>query len=301
MEKYPPWPTPREANPNLHKFSQGRVPMTPHPTREGSHNYAVPQDPFMQPQQGAQGFAPPTKTKTLHTSWLPLSPMYHNPGNAGGPPPNGYGGGGPLWQQAHKRRNQGLRMKEPQGRPTMVKGVTTRTTGGDGRPWEGGGRSPMLFPEPKWKQYQVQTRPPEARTICVLQPKEVEDYVTECVMTFFAKPLTYTQPYLRVAFVASYSKEAALNHYTAHLTYNPNHAMFTDWEAFLCEFSTKFGIPNTRVEAENTLTHLTMKDWERFSMFIIHYEQEAFETSWNERSLRFHLAWKRPYPSGYGI
>ncbi|KAG6904534.1 hypothetical protein DXG01_009209 [Tephrocybe rancida] len=125
-------------------------------------------------------------------------------------------------------------------------------------------------------------------------PKKWKTYVTECVMTFSAKPLTYAQPYLRVAFAASYLKEVALNHYTTHLTYNPNHPMFMDWEAFLYEFSTKFGIPNTRAEAENTLTRLTMKDWERFSMFIICFEQEAFKTGWNERSLRFHL--KRSLP-----
>ncbi|KAG6905293.1 hypothetical protein DXG01_003647 [Tephrocybe rancida] len=125
-------------------------------------------------------------------------------------------------------------------------------------------------------------------------PKKWKTYVTECVMTFSAKPLTYVQPYLRVAFAASYLKEVALNHYTTHLTYNPNHHMFTDWEAFLYEFSTEFGIPNTQAEAENTLTRLTMKDWERFSMFIICFEQEAFETSWNERSLCFHL--KRSLP-----
>ncbi|KAG6913637.1 hypothetical protein DXG01_005405, partial [Tephrocybe rancida] len=101
--------------------------------------------------------------------------------------------------------------------------------------------------------------------------------------------LTYTQPYLRVAFAASYLKEVALNHYTTHLTYNPNHPMFTDWEAFLYEFSTKFRIPNTRAEAENTLTCLTMKVWERFSMFIICFKQEAFETGWNKLSLCFHL------------
>ncbi|KAG6913774.1 hypothetical protein DXG01_004390 [Tephrocybe rancida] len=176
---------------------------------------------------------------------------------------------------------EGLLTEEPQGGyPTMVQAVTHPPGGGggDGRP--PGGWGPILdaFPPNQGgnnhyhfhaggnrqgngngnngncnqnrnnrKRLNIKSKlnlqKPKSFMGCDL--KKWKTYITECVMTFSAKPPTYAQPYLRVTFAASYLKEVTLNNNTAHLMYNPNHPMFTDWEAFLYKFSTKFGIPNT--------------------------------------------------------
>ncbi|KAF5376040.1 hypothetical protein D9615_007781 [Tricholomella constricta] len=80
-----------------------------------------------------------------------------------------------------------------------------------------------------------------------------------------------------------------MDYFRLQLTYNPQHPMFTNWEGFVHELGSRFGIPNSRVEAENNISRLKMKEWEKFTAFIIKFEQEAYETGWNWVVLQFTL------------
>ncbi|KAF5378101.1 hypothetical protein D9615_007648 [Tricholomella constricta] len=80
-----------------------------------------------------------------------------------------------------------------------------------------------------------------------------------------------------------------MDYFRLQLTYNPQHPMFTNWEGFVHELGSRFGIPNSRVEAENNISRLKMKEWEKFTAFIIKFEQEAYETGWNWVALQFTL------------
>ncbi|KAG6864941.1 hypothetical protein C0993_008423, partial [Termitomyces sp. T159_Od127] len=62
-----------------------------------------------------------------------------------------------------------------------------------------------------------------------------------------------------------------------------------NWQAFAQDFSSKFGIFDTVVEAEENLFNLWMRNNERFTTFIIHFEKEAYETGWNYNTLWFAL------------
>ncbi|KAG6883263.1 hypothetical protein C0992_009264, partial [Termitomyces sp. T32_za158] len=82
----------------------------------------------------------------------------------------------------------------------------------------------------------------------------------------------------------------ALDHYTALLRYNPRHPLFSDWQAFVQEFSEKFSVYDTVAKAENNLVNLKMSPDKRFTAFLVQFEKEAYKTSWNYHALRYQLS-----------
>ncbi|KAG5349099.1 hypothetical protein C0989_006028 [Termitomyces sp. Mn162] len=106
---------------------------------------------------------------------------------------------------------------------------------------------------------------------------------------FQAKPITFQLESSQVAFATSYLQGIAFDHYTALLWFNPNNPVLSNWLAFTQEFSSKFGIFDTIVEAEENLFNLQMRDNERFTTFIVWFKWEAYKTGWNYNALRFAL------------
>ncbi|KAG6887337.1 hypothetical protein C0995_016088 [Termitomyces sp. Mi166 len=88
----------------------------------------------------------------------------------------------------------------------------------------------------------------------------------------------------------SYLQGIVLDHYIAILCFNPGHSLITNWQAFVNKFSSKFGVYNTVAEAERKLASLKMSTDERFTMFVVQFEKEAYETGWNYNALRFQLS-----------
>ncbi|KAG5715182.1 hypothetical protein E4T56_gene3096 [Termitomyces sp. T112] len=106
---------------------------------------------------------------------------------------------------------------------------------------------------------------------------------------FQAKPITFQLESSRVAFTASYLQGIAFDHYTALLRFDPNNPVLSHWLAFTQEFLSKFGIFDTIAEVEEKLFNLQMRNNKRFTTFIVRFEREAYETSWNYNALRFAL------------
>ncbi|KAG6882454.1 hypothetical protein C0993_010477, partial [Termitomyces sp. T159_Od127] len=106
---------------------------------------------------------------------------------------------------------------------------------------------------------------------------------------FQAKPLTFQLESSRVAFAALYLQGIAFDHYTALLRFDPNSPVLSNWQAFAQEFSSKFGVFGTVVEAEENLYNLQMRNNKQFTTFIVRFEKEAYKTSWNCNALQFAL------------
>ncbi|KAG6871178.1 hypothetical protein C0992_011560, partial [Termitomyces sp. T32_za158] len=104
-----------------------------------------------------------------------------------------------------------------------------------------------------------------------------------------AKPITFQLDSARVAFAASYLQGIAFDHYTALLRFEPQNPVLSNWQAFVDEFSSKFGMFDTVAEAEDNLFNLKMRPEECFTTFIICFEKEAYETGWNYSALRYAL------------
>ncbi|KAG6887562.1 hypothetical protein C0995_014341 [Termitomyces sp. Mi166 len=98
----------------------------------------------------------------------------------------------------------------------------------------------------------------------------------------------------QVAFATSYLQGIAMDHYTAILCFNPGHPLFTNWQAFINEFFSKFSMFDTVAEAERKLMFLRMSANKCFTMFIVQFEKEAYKTGWNYNTLRFQLSKAMP-------
>jgi Zinc knuckle./Retrotransposon gag protein. len=104
-------------------------------------------------------------------------------------------------------------------------------------------------------------------------------------MTFYAKPITYRSDHARVTFAASYLTDHAQKHYITLLQHGAGHPATQTWVDFVSEFGYMFGVVNTQVEAQQNLRILQMHDRERFSTFIIRFEENSFESGWNDAAL----------------
>ncbi|KAG6884820.1 hypothetical protein C0992_005735, partial [Termitomyces sp. T32_za158] len=114
-------------------------------------------------------------------------------------------------------------------------------------------------------------------------------FLTQCLNLFQAKPVTFQLDNARVAFAASYLQGIAFDHYTALLWFEPQSPILLNWQAFVNEFSTKFGVFDTVAKAKDNLFNLRMRPEEQFTTFIIRFEKEAYETRWNYNVLWYAL------------
>ncbi|KAG6884921.1 hypothetical protein C0992_005597 [Termitomyces sp. T32_za158] len=237
----------------------------------------MPQLPLGPPCPPGRPPAPPSDSDNLGGS--PPLPQW-NPG----PPPGGAGplGGGP-----------------PGGRPP------------GGGPPEGWGPALGTFPPPQGRNhyyYYYNAGPPlrnpgpqddernalaqegkldiqKPESFTGHDPRRWQTYLTQCLNLFQAKPITFQLDSARIAFAASYLQGIAFDHYTALLRFKPQNPVLSNWQAFVDEFSSKFGVFDTVAKAEDNLFNLKMRPEERFTTFIIRFEKEAYETGWNYSAL----------------
>src|ERR1700731_107537 len=137
------------------------------------------------------------------------------------------------------------------------------------------------------QESKLDTRRPElfnGRERCKWKP-----FVTECLMTFFTKPVTFQGDHEKVTFAASYLTETTQSHYTSLLQYNPDHPALHSWEGFIREFGGMFGVVNTQIKVDQTLRRLQMTDLHHFSNHIIRFKASAFESNWNSAALQSEL------------
>ncbi|KAG6889717.1 hypothetical protein C0995_015015 [Termitomyces sp. Mi166 len=94
----------------------------------------------------------------------------------------------------------------------------------------------------------------------------------------------------------SYLQSIALDHYTAILCFNLSHPLFTNWQAFINKFSSKFrvydivGVYDTVAEAEKKLVSFRMSIDKHFTIFVVQFEKKAYKTEWNYNALKFLLS-----------
>jgi hypothetical protein len=92
-----------------------------------------------------------------------------------------------------------------------------------------------------------------------------------------------------VTFAASYLTDHAQKHYITLLQHQAGHPATHNWADFVAEFGYMFGVVNIQVEAQQNLRLLTMREHERFSTFIIRFEENSYDSGWNDAALLFEL------------
>ncbi|KAG6899678.1 hypothetical protein C0993_007989 [Termitomyces sp. T159_Od127] len=88
---------------------------------------------------------------------------------------------------------------------------------------------------------------------------------------FQAKPLTFQLESSQVAFATLYLQGIAFNHYMSLLQFDSNSLVLLNWQVFAQKFSSNFDV------------------FDIFTTFIVHFEKEAYKTSWNYNALWFAL------------
>ncbi len=119
-------------------------------------------------------------------------------------------------------------------------------------------------------------------------------FLTECLMTFAAKPHTYGGDRPKVIFAASYLTELAQKHYITLLQFQPHHPALYHWADFVQEFGNMFGNLNAKLEAERALARIKMKERDNFHHHLTRFEVHAYESGWNFEALRFALQQSLP-------
>lgn len=192
----------------------------------------------------------------------------------------------------------------PPGRPPVPPGQPGQPGGPPGQPGGqpgpfGGPGHPLGFPWPPYwgpppaaqngeqtalaREAKIETRKPDP--FSGKERSKWKGFLSECLMTFYAKPITYRSDHARVTFAASYLTDHAQKHYITLLQYGAAHPATQTWVDFVAEFGYMFGVVNTQVEAQQNLRILQMHDRERFSTFIIRFEENSFESGWNDTAL----------------
>ncbi|KAG6884314.1 hypothetical protein C0993_012215 [Termitomyces sp. T159_Od127] len=92
------------------------------------------------------------------------------------------------------------------------------------------------------------------------------------------KLLTFQLESSHVAFATLYLQSIAFDYYMALFQFDPNSLVLSNWQAFAQEFSNKFGVFETVVEAKENLFNLQMCNTKWFTTFIICFEKEAYKT-----------------------
>lgn len=121
-----------------------------------------------------------------------------------------------------------------------------------------------------------------------------KSFLTECLMTFAAKPHTYGGDRAKVLFAATYLTDLAQKHYITLLQYQPRHPALYQWNDFVQEFGNMFGNVDAKLEAERAISRIKMKDRENFHHHLTRFEGHAYESGWNFEALRYALQQSLP-------
>jgi hypothetical protein len=111
-------------------------------------------------------------------------------------------------------------------------------------------------------------------------------FLAECRIHFQAKPKMYADPVARITFAASLLEDAALKHYTIMIQQQLNSDFFQDWTEFIKNMGDLFGTPNAEHDAQRIIQNICMCDDDRFSYFIICFQEHTFDCSFNEIALK---------------
>jgi hypothetical protein len=97
----------------------------------------------------------------------------------------------------------------------------------------------------------------------------------------------YTDPVARITFATSLLEDVALKHYTIMIQQQLNSDFFQDWMEFIKNMGDLFGTPNAEHDAQHIIQNMHMHNDDRFSYFIIHFQEHAFDCGFNEITLKF--------------
>ena len=97
----------------------------------------------------------------------------------------------------------------------------------------------------------------------------------QCELNFQDHPWAFAQDHAKVTFAQSYLKGIALEWFKPHLLLmdNPNLCPFwmENYKEFVLELQMNFGLYNPVRDVEHQLNHLTMKDGQHITKYVVEF------------------------------
>ncbi|KAF5346269.1 hypothetical protein D9756_010447 [Leucocoprinus leucothites] len=136
-----------------------------------------------------------------------------------------------------------------------------------------------------------QTRTNKARlpdTFSGSDPEKLNTFLIQCRLYFRANPTQFQHDNQKVDFAMTYLTGVALDWFEVGLTQEEQgvfHDWFDDWNAFVRELRTHFGIANPKGEAAEMLDTLRMKPGDKIATFNVEFLKHASQLGWNDEVL----------------
>lgn len=124
-------------------------------------------------------------------------------------------------------------------------------------------------------------------------PKKLTQFLLQLSIYFQTHPRKFPDDQAKILFAISYLKGNALDWFGPGMTEMEESGISPDWYDsygdFARELRDNFGEHDPTGTAESKLSALRMKDSQRFTEYLVKFNQLAIQTGWSEDALRFRL------------
>jgi len=114
---------------------------------------------------------------------------------------------------------------------------------------------------------------------------KLQEFLTQCLLTFNAEPHHYQRDEAQVMFAASYLTEAVASLFQPFLLAMNPPSILSDWAEFVSELTQMFGDPHLASTSEQKLQTLRMQNIHYVNCYIVDFMKYSADTGWNDTAL----------------
>src|SRR5882762_2677185 len=140
-------------------------------------------------------------------------------------------------------------------------------------------------PPPPAVEWERGPKVKEPATFTGTDPTKLQEFLTQCLLTFNAEPRRYQKDEAQVMFAASYLTEAAASWFQPFLLASAHPSILSDWAEFVSELTQMFGDPHLASTSERKLQTLRMRDIHYVNHYIVDFMKYSSDTGWNDTAL----------------
>jgi hypothetical protein len=121
------------------------------------------------------------------------------------------------------------------------------------------------------------------------EPEKLRTFLFQGVLNFNDRPEDFRADREKVNFMISYLSDDALKWFEpAFINPDPTNLplWLSNYNLFVAELQTNFGVLDPQADAERKLTSLRMTDGQRISEYLVQFNTLAQETGWNPAALK---------------
>ena len=114
---------------------------------------------------------------------------------------------------------------------------------------------------------------------------KLQEFLTQCLLTFNAEPRRYQRDEAQVKFATSYLMEATASWFQPFLLATNQPSILSNWAEFISELTQMFGDLHLASTSEWKLQTLHMQGIRYINHYIIDFMKYSADTGWNDTAL----------------